>query len=650
MKRLIPPFISQKYVEKIFSGNLSGTVLSVDITGFTSMTEKLMERGSEGAEILSYILDEVFDNIVESVYKMDGFVSSFAGDACNAIFFGDQSIENACIAALRIRDFSKNKNNYETKFGIYNVTLKIGLSYGNIEWEILDAGKSKTYYFTGEAIRNCYDSQKKSKTGDIVLDKRVYLFLKNLYLNLKNVHLIEIDKDFYILDECNFCFLDENITKEKKIKIDSSHDFIPEKASEKYHRGEFREVLPVFLLFSDFSYKNELNNFIKFILNKADLFGGFFSGLDFGDKGNTALIIFGAPVMLDNVWNRAVLFSRSLIELYGEKVKIGISYGTAFSGIVGSELQSTYTCLGDEINLAQRISMTGMVGQIIVTEKVMKKTHKYFNYSDLGDVRVKGKESNTHIFLFSKIKKERWNIDSTKPLVGRDIELDNIKKNVEKIFASGWAGVIYVSGGFGVGKTRLVADFVKKIEGDVEVYLFKPDQVIKKNLGVLELFFKDFFKIDDRDSEREKKEQYIKIYKSYIDENSRNDEKELSRISSIIGSVIDIYWENSIFDKIESGEKVETVKNACASFIKSSKLPTLCVLEDYDSFDTSSLDVFDLIVKSSEKKEIVILALTRKETDYRRFVTGENCFINEMTINPLEDFQVKELIENNFGA
>lgn len=650
MKRLIPPFISQKYVEKINSGNLSGTVLSVDITGFTSMTEKLMKRGSEGAEILSYILDEVFDNIVETIYKMDGFVSSFAGDACNAIFFGDQSIENACVAAERIRDFSKKKNGYETKFGVFNVTLKIGLSYGMVEWEILDAGKSKTYYFTGEAIRNSFDSQKKSKAGDIVLDKRIYSHLKNLYTNLKNVNLLEMEKDFYILDECNFCFINENITEAKKIEIDCSLEFIPEKASEKYHRGEFREVLPVFLLFSDFPDKNELNKFIKYILSRADLFGGFLSGLDFGDKGNTALVIFGAPVMLDNIWNRAVLFSRSLVELYGEKVKIGISYGTAFSGIVGSELQCTYTCLGDEINLAQRISTSARAGQIIVTEKVMKKTHKYFNYRDLGDLRVKGKESNTHIFLFINIKNDRWNIDSTKPMVGRDFELEKIKNNVEKIFERKKPGIIYISGGIGVGKTRLVVDFIKNFEDDMEVFLFKPDLVVKKNLGVLELFFKDFFKIDDRDSESEKKEKFNKIYKSFIDESSRYDEKELSRISSIIGSVIDIYWENSVFDKIEPGEKVETVKKACASFIKSRKLPILCVLEDYDSFDSSSLDVFDLIVKSSEKKEFVILALTRKETDYRRIDTGENCIINEMTLTPLEDFQVQEFIENNFGA
>ncbi len=60
----------------------------VDLSGFTRLTEKLMQKGPEGAEELSYILNHIFQPTVKLVYGQGGFIPYFAGDSFTAIFPG----------------------------------------------------------------------------------------------------------------------------------------------------------------------------------------------------------------------------------------------------------------------------------------------------------------------------------------------------------------------------------------------------------------------------------------------------------------------------------------------------------------------------------------------------------------------------------
>ncbi len=86
MKNLIPHFIFEKHKEGLGQGDFQALTMFVDISGFTPMTEALMKGGDEGAEILSDILNRIFEPMVNTVYKRGGFISGFAGDAFTAIF------------------------------------------------------------------------------------------------------------------------------------------------------------------------------------------------------------------------------------------------------------------------------------------------------------------------------------------------------------------------------------------------------------------------------------------------------------------------------------------------------------------------------------------------------------------------------------
>jgi len=156
MKNLIPRFIVEKSKENKFSGNFKATTMFIDISGFTAMTQNLMNNGKEGAEILSEIINEIYTPSIKSVYDNNGFITTFAGDAFTSVFpYKDSKPIFAIHAANKIQEIFKKIGKQNTKFGEFDLSIKIGLSYGTVNWGIVKSNKQNSYYFKDKAIDNC---------------------------------------------------------------------------------------------------------------------------------------------------------------------------------------------------------------------------------------------------------------------------------------------------------------------------------------------------------------------------------------------------------------------------------------------------------------------------------------------------------------
>ncbi len=86
MKNLIPRFIHDNYRAGNFTGQFEAVAMFVDISGFTAMTEALMTHGNEGAEVMSALLNGIYEPAVRHVYQHGGFITHFSGDAFLALF------------------------------------------------------------------------------------------------------------------------------------------------------------------------------------------------------------------------------------------------------------------------------------------------------------------------------------------------------------------------------------------------------------------------------------------------------------------------------------------------------------------------------------------------------------------------------------
>lgn len=85
MQNLVPDFILDNYKNNTLKGEMDAFTMFIDISGFTSLTENLMRGVSEGAEVLSDIIKNIFKSTVNHVYEYGGFISIFTGDAFTSI-------------------------------------------------------------------------------------------------------------------------------------------------------------------------------------------------------------------------------------------------------------------------------------------------------------------------------------------------------------------------------------------------------------------------------------------------------------------------------------------------------------------------------------------------------------------------------------
>src|SRR5687767_8107318 len=67
---------------------LPGTLVSLDISGFTSLSERLQTRGRAGAEELILLISGIFEGLIGIAERRGGDVLKFRGDALLILFSG----------------------------------------------------------------------------------------------------------------------------------------------------------------------------------------------------------------------------------------------------------------------------------------------------------------------------------------------------------------------------------------------------------------------------------------------------------------------------------------------------------------------------------------------------------------------------------
>ena len=372
MKNIIPEFIVKNFKNKVYHGIENGTAIYLDIVGFTSMTEQLMRSGKQGVEPLSEIINNLFNPLIQAIYKNDGFITQFAGDSFCSIFFfngNDDPTTNAVKACIEIQEIFKIQALHRTRFGYFTLSAKVGLACGNIEWGILGEEKLKCYYFKGSGINSSIIAQQNAQKGEIVCELSYNL------LKVPNLKTKKISETLAIIEEAealdiSSLIVGNEIIEPKIIEEEILLSFIPKIICDLEIIGELREIVCVFISIKEDVHSTILNNIINFILKRVFELNGYFNSLDFGDKGSTILIIFGAPITNEYDRIKAVQFALELTKKFSDLIRISINYGAVYAGFLGSDLRATYTVLGNIVNQCARLMMVVDWGKIWNIRKV----------------------------------------------------------------------------------------------------------------------------------------------------------------------------------------------------------------------------------------------------------------------------------------
>src|SRR6266508_4364855 len=86
MHRVVPELIVENHRAGCYSGEFPAIGMFLDLSGFSTITDVLMQHGQHGAEALAGLMHGVFDPLVESIFDYGGKIIGFAGDGIMALY------------------------------------------------------------------------------------------------------------------------------------------------------------------------------------------------------------------------------------------------------------------------------------------------------------------------------------------------------------------------------------------------------------------------------------------------------------------------------------------------------------------------------------------------------------------------------------
>lgn len=663
MKPLIPNIIQEQFLIGQNHGRFDAFTLFLDLSGFTAMTETLMQRGNTGAEVLSNILNHIFEPLVAEVYSHGGFIPYFAGDAFNAIF----PIGKNDINAIHLFDLAQN---FIEKFGgnqfseEFTIKCKIGLSFGDVEWGIV-GGDYKSFYFRGAGIEQSADCQTKAKAQEIIFD--------DFLLNKTNTNFAFLpnQKGFYTLERQRFV---SQTTIEKlysKIEISESVGkyFLPQSVIEFNQSGEFRDIITVFISFEGVNTHDELNAFATIILDQIHSFSGYFKEIDFGDKGGVALAFFGAPVSYENNSQRALEFALSILaeaeKLPSLSINVGITTGMAYTGIIGGIERCQYAAVGSRVNLAARLMAEAESGQIFTDLETSK--NKGFNFVYEGNIAYKGISKDIATYRLISRKNEE-DITFVGTMVGRQAELNQILSFSSAILEGKFAGVTTLFGEAGIGKSRMTFELRKSLsEKGIHDYLIcQSDQILRKPFNPFIYALKNYFEQSADKTLKDNRLSFETVFDVLLSDclqimHSKADNiiRELIRTKSILAGLIGIAEEATLWTDLDAKGRYENTQTAITNFFLAEAMlhPLVIEIEDGHWIDDDSEKLLLDLVQKTIEFPVFVLITSRYNDDGSKPIFIPTSFLeqhgvpyNEIDLNILKSEALQTMAELRLGG
>ncbi len=340
--------------------------------------------------------------------------------------------------------------------------------------------------------------------------------------------------------------------------------------------------------------------------------------------GDSVMALFGVPKALEDAPHRAIDTAIEIMgkfeQINGHKnlsmplgIHVGINTGPVVAGMLGGQKKQDFTVMGDTVNLASRLVNTAEFGTILVAESTYGLTQGYFEFEPLGEMQVKGKEHPVMAYRVIGPCQVKTRIDAClakglTPFVGRNREIAHLMDCFEEV-KEGRGQVVGVVGEPGVGKTRLVCEFIEllpagaftSLEGGCLHY---GDTI--PYLPILDIL-KAYFQVHEDDSEAVVKEKIRCRISSFGD--------LCGAIVSPIHEVLSLPVDDPVYEKLEPRQRREKVFEAIKMFLtlESQKNPLIVVVEDLHWIDKTSEEFLIYFINALANTPVMLILLYRPE-------------------------------------
>jgi class 3 adenylate cyclase/tetratricopeptide (TPR) repeat protein len=373
--------------------------------------------------------------------------------------------------------------------------------------------------------------------------------------------------------------------------------------------------------------------------------------------GDGIMALFGAPVAHEDHAVRGCYAALRMQESVGEyakrvlrsdgipiQIRIGLNSGEVVVRSIGSDLHMDYTAIGQTPHLAARAEQLAVPGTILLMAQTLRLAEGFVHAKSLGPVPIKGVAAPVEVFqLIGARTKARLQVVASglTPFVGRQAELGVLGRALDTVNA-GHGQVVGISGEPGVGKTRLLYEFIHSLDTQQWQILTTSSVSYGKTTPYLPVIdiLKTLVRVEDRDDKRE--------IRRKITTKVLGVDAGLQPVLPALFALLDVPVvdaERRIVDPPQSRQQTVDALNRLLSRLASIQ-PVCLVVENLHWIDSATQEWLDSLVESLPGVRLLLLVTYRPEYQHG---WGAKAYYTRLQLDSLPPERAGELYRALLG-
>jgi class 3 adenylate cyclase/tetratricopeptide (TPR) repeat protein len=448
---------------------LSGTLVLLDIVGFTPLTERFSQAGRTRTEEFGVLIDGLFSQLLEEVRPLGGDMVSFGGDSLLVLFTGTDHAVRGAGAACAMRDGLRAAS----RAAGLGLSSSMGVHTGD-ELDLVVAGElHRELLVTGPHASRVVALQKAAGRDEILVSAAIERELPARAIGHRtdgSARLRHVDIDGSLAGAVEAA-VPQLSARELALHVPV---LLRAHTASSALTGEHRRVTVGCVRFSGTdALRNTdgdlmaaaVHELITSTQQAAHDEGVCFLTTDVADDGGLIMLTSGAPSAHEDDTPRLARVCRRVLDTSLRlKVSAGAARGLVFSGPMGPSHRRLYRVIGDAANLAARLSNAAAAHELLVPDTMREGLDGRFALFARGEMQLKGKRHPVPVLEVGGTETARSSRGGTLPLLGRERERAALMEVLADA-RDGSGQVVELHGAAGAGKTRLLEELGKVVVG-----------------------------------------------------------------------------------------------------------------------------------------------------------------------------------------